>query len=324
MKDLIIDPEFRDKIPPMPKEDFDGLRGDILRDGYVRDPLVVWEEENILLDGHHRWKVIKENWELLKDQFSIDYKSFQGRWAAIAWICANQLHKHNMTELQRMKLLQEEHDARQKSWGGTGANQFTVKQSGKTLHSASVTDAELYNNKTRATIAMEHNITAGAVKTAVEVGRGIDRAAEVDRDFKNEILAGEVKASKKDLAEIRKMTNDEDVKSAIDNIRHPKPKAVKNPNIPSKPRSRKTEEDQRIAERVDRIIEIQNDSNRDTSITIQDLAELVEEDGKDYVSSLQNMLTVRSALLVGDNRKVIAEVIENIISEICKVKELLK
>lgn len=34
MVEFIIDPEFRDKIPAMPQEDFDGLRADIIRDGY--------------------------------------------------------------------------------------------------------------------------------------------------------------------------------------------------------------------------------------------------------------------------------------------------
>lgn len=32
MVELKIDPEFRGKIPPMPAEDYDGLKTDILRD----------------------------------------------------------------------------------------------------------------------------------------------------------------------------------------------------------------------------------------------------------------------------------------------------
>ena len=131
MIELKIDPEFRDKIPPIPAEDFEGLRADILRDGYVRDPLVVWDEENILLDGHHRWKVIQEHPEL---PFTTDRKSFPNRWAAIAWICANQLHKHNMNEIQRAKLLQEEYEARKKTSGGQLGNKNAKKRSEENLH----------------------------------------------------------------------------------------------------------------------------------------------------------------------------------------------
>lgn len=230
MLEFRIDSEFRDKIPAMPQEDFDGLRADILRDGYVRDPLVVWKEENILLDGHHRWKVITENKETLADKFQVDYKSFPNRWACIAWICANQLHKHNMTELQRFKLIQEEHDARQKTIGAQDGNKNAQKQSGEIHHFVSgepevvKRGSEGKELKTRPTIAKEHGITENEVKTAVEVGRGIDRAASVDPTFKREVLSGEVKATKSSLAAIRKMKSDEEVKEAIEEIRKPKEK----------------------------------------------------------------------------------------------------
>lgn len=334
MIELRIDPEFRDKIPPMPEEDFQGLREDILRDGYVRDPLVVWEEENILLDGHHRWRVIQENQELLGDKFTVDYKSFPDRYACIAWICANQLHKHNMNEFQRMKLLQEEHDARQKTHGGDRGTlrdsfgHFTA--SGENDHLPSEVEQNALNfckenrMKTRAEIAIEHNISPEKVRAAVEVGRGIDRAAEVDPDFKKEVLSGELKASKKDVANIRKLKDDEEVKSAIEEIRNPKPKTISNPNLPKKERSKKSEEDREIEDRVSKILEMQKDNTRDASVTIDDLLRMVEADGEDYVSSLRNTLVVRSTLLVGENREKVANVISEIIEKISKVKELLE
>ena len=330
MIELRIDPEFRDKIPPMPEEDFQGLREDILRDGYVRDPLVVWKEENILLDGHHRWKVIQENQELLGDKFTVDYKSFPDRYACIVWIWANQLHKHNMTEMQRDKLLQEEHDARQKTSGGQIGNQNAKKQGGQNDHFVSEAEQNALefakNNrmKTRYEIAVEHNISPEKVRHAVEVGRGIERAAEVDPDFKKEILSGELKASKKDVANIRKLKDDEEVKSALEEIRNPKPKTISNPNLPKKERSKKSEEDREIEDRVSKILEMQKDNTRDASVTIDDLLKMVEADGEDYVSSLRNTLVVRSTLLVGENREKVANVISEIIEKISKVKELLE
>ena len=63
MQNIIVDPEFQNKIPRLSEEEFSGLREDILADGYVRDPLTVWEETNTLLDGHNRWKIIAENWD---------------------------------------------------------------------------------------------------------------------------------------------------------------------------------------------------------------------------------------------------------------------
>lgn len=209
--DIIIDPEFRDKIPHQTDAEFSGLREDILRDGYVRDPLTVWKEENILLDGHHRWDIITDNWELLHDKFTIDYRSLPNRWAAIAWICNNQLHKHNLNDLQIAKLIQEEHDATQKAWGGTGANQYSARmQSGENLHSA---------NKTRKIIAEEHNITEGAVKAAVEFGRGLDAGDEVSPGFAQEVLSRQTKAPKKDVAVLRRIEDKGEREAAVEKLR---------------------------------------------------------------------------------------------------------
>ena len=40
---LIIDPEFRDKIPPLTEDEFIQLEENILSDGAVVSPLIVWD-----------------------------------------------------------------------------------------------------------------------------------------------------------------------------------------------------------------------------------------------------------------------------------------
>lgn len=251
MESLKIDPEFRDKIPPMPVEDFEGLKADILRDGYVRDPLVVWEEENILLDGHHRWKVIQEHPEL---PYTIDYKSFPDRWAAIAWICANQIHKHNLTELQKMKLLQEEYEARKKTIGGQTGNKNAEKRSEENHHIVSENDK---SPKLRAEMVKEHGVTDWEMQTAVEVGRGIDKAAEVDPDFKRDVLSGVVKVKKSDLAAIRKLESPDEIQEAVDAIRSgrtaPKPR----------PQSKEMKE---FTDKINSVVKAMEDDNREYTI----------------------------------------------------------
>ena len=243
MTTLKIDPEFRDKIPPMPVEDFEGLKADILRDGYVRDPLVVWKEENILLDGHHRWKVIQEHPEL---PYTIDYKSFPDRWAAIAWICANQLHKHNLSEVERAMLIAEELEATSKSQGGDRRSyDFSNDQNGH------------LKGRTRAVIAKEHGIGEGSVQRAVEMKRGIDKAAEVDPDFKRDVLSGVVKAKKSDLAAIRKLKSPDEIQEAVEAIRSgrtaPKPR----------PQSKEMKE---FTDKINSVVKAMEDDNREYTI----------------------------------------------------------
>ena len=61
---LKIDEEFRSLIPPLTAEERAGLEENLLRDGCL-DPLVVWAEQQILLDGHNRKEIC--------DQYGIDY-----------------------------------------------------------------------------------------------------------------------------------------------------------------------------------------------------------------------------------------------------------
>ena len=311
MENLIIDPEFRDKIPPMPIEDFNGLRDDILRDGYVRDPLTVWKEENILLDGHHRWRIIQENPEVLDNQYKIDYRSFPDRFACIAWICSNQLHKHNMTERQRDYLIKEEYDATQKSSGGTGANRYTSLQLGE-KHQPVI-------NRTRYELAKEHGVGEAIIKAAVEVGRGIDRAEEVMPGIKNEILSGSLKAKKKDLADIRKLKDDEEVKKKISEIR--------NPPVKNNKSKAEREADRKRLEMIQQFSERQRDKEYHSEYTIEMLADEIERIGQTCLDSLRNLLTIRSTLLDvnnTENRKIAFDAVEKVIQKINHTKELLQ
>ena len=51
MDKLRIDPEFRDKIPPLTDAEFEQLRENILNDGEVYEPIAVWN--GTIVDGHN-------------------------------------------------------------------------------------------------------------------------------------------------------------------------------------------------------------------------------------------------------------------------------
>lgn len=308
MIELKIDPEFRDKIPPLTDEEFDQLEENIINDGEIYEPICVWN--GTIIDGHNRWKVVQNHPEI---PYRTREMQFADKWEAFDWMYKKQLGRRNLTAAQKRYLLGKLYEARKQSRG----NNAKRGESGKYLSNQN-DDA----GRTVDIIAEEQGIGSASVERAGRFSQGLDKAEEVVPGFRQKILSEEVKAPQDEIAEIRNMEGEKEIKSAVEKILNPK--TIIKPNIPSKPRTKQTEEEKQIADRVNRIVEIQNDSERDTSITINDLAELVEEDGKDYVSSLRNMLVVRSTLLVGENRQVIANVLENIINEIYKVKELLK
>ena len=96
---IIVDEEFRSLIPPLTDEERAGLEENLLRDGCL-EPLIVWAERQILLDGHNRKDIC--------DRYGIDYEirelSLPDREAAADWIDAHQLGRRNLTP-EQMSLL---------------------------------------------------------------------------------------------------------------------------------------------------------------------------------------------------------------------------
>ncbi|MBU1289910.1 DNA modification methylase [Patescibacteria group bacterium] len=96
---FIIDENFKNYITALTQDEFDVLKENILKDG-CRDSLVVWEESNILLDGHNRLEICKEN----NIEFEVKYLSFESRLDAEIWVIKNQFGRRNLTKYQRGEL----------------------------------------------------------------------------------------------------------------------------------------------------------------------------------------------------------------------------
>jgi N6-adenosine-specific RNA methylase IME4 len=87
-----IDIEFKSLIPPLKQDEYDLLEQNILTEG-CHDALVLWLEEDILLDGHNRYEIcIKHNLP-----FSTRTISLSSRNAAMDWIDTNQLGRRNLS-----------------------------------------------------------------------------------------------------------------------------------------------------------------------------------------------------------------------------------
>ena len=59
MINLKIDPEFQSQIPPLTDDEFKQLEENILKEGKLLSPLIVWN--NTLVDGHNRYEIVQEH-----------------------------------------------------------------------------------------------------------------------------------------------------------------------------------------------------------------------------------------------------------------------
>src|SRR5262249_10157312 len=94
-----IDPDFQALISPLSDDELTQLEANLRAEG-CRDPLVEWEEEGGLLDGHHRYDICQKH-DL---PFEVHRLSLPSREAAINWIINNQLGRRNLTPEQQSYL----------------------------------------------------------------------------------------------------------------------------------------------------------------------------------------------------------------------------
>jgi hypothetical protein len=76
-----VDPEFAALVPPLSPEQRRQLEDSLLAEG-CREPLLVWREELLLLDGHERFALCRQH----KLPFQVEFLSLPSRAAALAYL----------------------------------------------------------------------------------------------------------------------------------------------------------------------------------------------------------------------------------------------
>jgi len=110
---LKINPKFEQIIPPLTEAEFSQLEENILKLGRITDPIKVWN--GVIIDGHHRYKVLQKYPEMPYTVCDLDFES---EYEAIAWMCSAQLGRRNITEAHRQYLVGKRYDAEKNLWGG--------------------------------------------------------------------------------------------------------------------------------------------------------------------------------------------------------------
>lgn len=92
-----IDPEVQSLLRPLSGTERALLEANIVAEGRVRDPLVVWDEWDILVDGHHRYAIATAH----NLPFAVYRRSFADFDAVREWVSLNQAGRRNWTKDER-------------------------------------------------------------------------------------------------------------------------------------------------------------------------------------------------------------------------------
>ena len=219
MINLKIDPEFQSQIPPLTDDEFKQLEKNILKEGKLLSPLIVWG--NTLVDGHNRYAILQKHPEIC---FSTMPLRFANREEALAWICKNQLGRRNLSPEQKRYLLGKQYESEKKAEKIFHGNQYTLAKKSGGSHD----DTHHSGKKTCDRIAEENHSSASSVRRAEYYAHGVDVADELSPGFRDRFFREELhipdyllenlgKAKPEEQAEIF-----EEIKNYV-----PKPKKVK-------------------------------------------------------------------------------------------------
>ena len=213
---LKIDPEFQGKIPPLTFEELNQLEANILRDGRIINPIIVWE--GLIVDGHNRFIIAKKHPEI---PFTVHETEFANRYEAIIWICKNQLGRRNLTPEQKKYLIGKQYEAEKAAHGGDRKSSNAKSSSLK----ANLIDS----TKTCDRIAEENGVSKDTVIRASRYMKGVEIAEELIPGLKQSILSGQTKVSKADMHRLAKAAY-HDRAQTLQDILHPELKVEPKPD----------------------------------------------------------------------------------------------
>ena len=193
MINLKIDPEFQSQIPPLTDDEFKQLEENILKEGKLLSPLIVWN--NTLVDGHNRYAILQKHPEIY---FSTMPLPFESREEVLAWICKNQLGRRNLSPEQKRYLLGKQYEAEKKAAKIFRGNQYTLAKKSGGAHD----DNHHSGKKTCDRIAEENGVSRASVLRASHYTRGIDIADNLFPGIKQKVFSGEVKFTNEEMSKL--------------------------------------------------------------------------------------------------------------------------
>lgn len=197
LSSLKIDPEFSAQILPLSFEEVQQLEMNMIRDGKLTDPIIVWNKT--ILDGHNRYNILRKHSFI---EYEIKEMEFSSRQEALIWICNHQLGRRNLTPERRKYLIGKRYEA-EKQVSQNRGNQYTSAKKNATDQNDPCQNKS-GSHVTRQRIASETGTSEGYVQRAEKYMNGVEAADEAAPGAREEILNGKIKAADREICAITK------------------------------------------------------------------------------------------------------------------------
>lgn len=184
-----IIPDLQNLLDKQTEQSFAELEKSILAEG-IRDAVVIWKEENAIVDGHNRYQIAKKH----NLTYPTKLVSFKDMDEVEKWMIRNQLGRRNLTA-DRFNYLM-------------GKLYNSEKQQGEGRSNLGGLREKIDGPDAAAKLAEEFGVSERTVRRAGETAIGIDRLEQIrGKIAKNSQLSGKGGYTAPELAELGKMPN---------------------------------------------------------------------------------------------------------------------
>ena len=191
--DLVLEKQLEDLIIPLNKEEFSQLESNILKEG-CREALIAWKKEKklILIDGHNRYKICCKH----SIPFKVRELRFENIEEAKIWMLNNQLGRRNLNPDQMSYYRGLKYLGLKRKKGGYENVQSKGQNEPSTAES----------------LSQEFNVSESTIKRDAKYAEGLEIITKSNPTLKNDILNGETKLKKSDVALLTQSEDGQNIK----------------------------------------------------------------------------------------------------------------
>lgn len=212
-KELKIDPELRDLLPPLTDDEYKQLEKNIVENGFDKNfPIMEWH--GFIVDGHNRYSICKKH----NIEYVVGTLGYETKDEVMEWMLDIQLGRRNLSPIQRIAVAEKyrpiyEKQAKERQATSTGGANPQL--------TPNLVEADKTNNRSE-------NETNSKLAKIANVGKETYRQAKRvldsnNEELKNRVLSGEtsISAGYKELQNEKKKEQFSDNQNKEYNIEQP-------------------------------------------------------------------------------------------------------
>lgn len=101
-KELKIDPELKDLLPPLTDNEYEQLEKNIIENGFDKNfPIMVWN--GFIVDGHNRYSICRKH----NIEYIVGTLAYETKEEVMEWMLDIQLGRRNLSPIQRIAVAEK-------------------------------------------------------------------------------------------------------------------------------------------------------------------------------------------------------------------------